>query len=106
MKAALSGLRVVDFCWVGAGALVTKLLAEHGADVIKIESRARPDNLRVAPPFRPGRDGLEGSGYFASRNNDKQLARSGHAQREERASWLARLAAAGRCRREQLPARA
>jgi benzylsuccinate CoA-transferase BbsF subunit len=72
MRRALSGLRVVDFCWVGAGAIVTKLLAEHGAEVIKIESRARLDNLRVAPPFRPGRNGIEGSGYFASRNNDKR----------------------------------
>jgi benzylsuccinate CoA-transferase BbsF subunit len=72
MKDVLKGVRVLDFCWVGAGALVTKLLAEHGADVIKIESRARPDNLRVAPPYRPGAEGLEGSGYFASRNNDKR----------------------------------
>jgi benzylsuccinate CoA-transferase BbsF subunit len=72
MRNALEGLRVLDFCWVGAGALVTKLLAEHGAEVIKIESRARPDNLRVAPPFRPGTEGLDGSGYFASRNNDKK----------------------------------
>ena len=72
MKDVLAGIRVLDFCWVGAGALVTKLLAEHGADVIKVESRARPDNLRVAPPFRPGAEGLDGSGYFASRNNDKR----------------------------------
>ncbi len=72
MRDALSGVRVLDFCWVGAGALVTKLLAEHGADVIKVESRARPDNLRLSPPFRPGAEGLDGSGYFASRNNDKR----------------------------------
>jgi benzylsuccinate CoA-transferase BbsF subunit len=68
----LQGLRVLDFCWVGAGALVTKLLADLGAEVIKIESRARPDNLRVSPPFRPGTEGLEGSGYFASRNSNKK----------------------------------
>lgn len=72
MRHALDGLRVLDFCWVGAGALVTKLLAEHGAEVIKVESRARPDSLRITPPFRPGAEGLDGSGYFASRNNDKQ----------------------------------
>jgi benzylsuccinate CoA-transferase BbsF subunit len=72
MRHALDGIRVLDFCWVGAGALVTKMLAEHGADVIKVESRKRPDNLRVAPPFRPGTSGLDASGYFASRNNDKR----------------------------------
>ncbi len=65
-------LRVLDYCWVGAGAFVTRFLADHGADVIKIESRARPDNLRVAPPYRPGAEGLEGSGYFASRNTSKR----------------------------------
>ena len=72
MRNALAGLRVLDFCWVGAGALVTKLLAEHGAEVIKVESRARPDNLRVAPPFGQSEESLERSGYFASRNNDKK----------------------------------
>jgi len=68
----LAGLRVLDFCWIGAGALVTQTLAMHGAEVIKIESRARPDNLRVAPPVRPGTSGLDASGYFASRNAGKK----------------------------------
>jgi len=68
----LAGLRVLDYCWVGAGAFVTKMLADHGAEVIKIESRARPDNLRVAPPFKAGVVALEASGYFASRNSNKK----------------------------------
>lgn len=68
----LAGLRVLDFAWIGAGALVTKALGELGAEVIRIESRARPDNLRQSPPFRPGATGLDGSGYFASRNPGKK----------------------------------
>ena len=72
MNGPLEGLRVLDFCWVGAGALVTKFLAEHGADVIKIESRSRPDNLRLAPPYHGGIENIEGSGYFASRNPSKR----------------------------------
>ena len=72
MTGILDGLRVLDFCWVGAGALVTQTLALHGAEVIKVESRARPDNLRVAPPVRPGTSGLDASGYFASRNANKK----------------------------------
>ena len=72
MSGPLASLRVLDYCWVGAGALVTKLLADHGAEVIKIESVKRPDNLRLAPPYRPGTEGIEGSGYFASRNSSKK----------------------------------
>nr|MDT0660955.1 CoA transferase [Micromonospora sp. DSM 115978] len=68
----LAGLRVLDFAWIGAGALVTKALAELGAEIIRIESRSRPDNLRRSPPFRPGVGGLESSGYFASRNPGKK----------------------------------
>lgn len=68
----LDGIRVLDFCWIGAGALVTKTLAELGARVYRVESRKHPDNLRLAPPFRPGTEGLEASGYFATRNSTKQ----------------------------------
>lgn len=68
----LAGLRVLDFAWIGAGALVTKALGELGAEVIRIESKARPDNLRQSPPFLAGYSGLDGSGYFASRNPGKK----------------------------------
>jgi benzylsuccinate CoA-transferase BbsF subunit len=67
-----SELRVLDFCWVGAGAFVTRLLAELGAEVIKIESKMHPDNLRLSGPHKKGAKQLESSGYFASRNTAKK----------------------------------
>jgi benzylsuccinate CoA-transferase BbsF subunit len=68
----LPPLRILDFCWVGAGAFVTRLLADLGADVIKVESRAHPDSLRLSGPHKPGAKPLESSGYFASRNTGKR----------------------------------
>jgi crotonobetainyl-CoA:carnitine CoA-transferase CaiB-like acyl-CoA transferase len=86
-----SELRVLDFCWVGAGAFVTRLLADLGADVIKVESHAHPDNLRLSGPHRAGTKHLEGSGYFASRNtNKKSIALNmGHPQARAIARQLA-----------------
>jgi benzylsuccinate CoA-transferase BbsF subunit len=69
---ALRGLRVIDFTWVGVGPLLTKYLADFGAEVIRIESRTRPDSLRHAPPFVEGKPGIERSGHFLNLNTSKQ----------------------------------
>jgi crotonobetainyl-CoA:carnitine CoA-transferase CaiB-like acyl-CoA transferase len=70
---ALAGLRVLDLTWVLAGPYATKILAEHGADVIKVESRHRQDPTRLAPAMRlrPGA-GPDDSGYFLNFNHDKR----------------------------------
>jgi benzylsuccinate CoA-transferase BbsF subunit len=86
-----SDLRILDFCWVGAGAFVTRILADMGAEVIKVESHAHPDNLRLSGPHKAGAKNLEGSGYFASRNTGKKsiALNMGHPEARAMAKKLA-----------------
>lgn len=70
-KRALRGVKVADFSWVMAGPIATKCLADHGAEVIKIESSTRVDSLRTMAPFKDGVPGLERSGIFATVNSSK-----------------------------------
>ena len=73
IERALEGIVVCDFSWVGAGPIATSVLAQCGADVIKIESVKRPDTLRRGEPFKDGiGTGLDRSGYFAARNANKR----------------------------------
>lgn len=68
----LKGIMITDFCWVGAGSYTTKMLADQGADVIKIESNAKVDGIRLSAPFAGGKMGVNRSGYFADRNSSKR----------------------------------
>src|SRR5579871_4328423 len=45
-KAPLAGVRIADFTIHAAGPFCTHLLAQLGAECIKIESRSRPDAFR------------------------------------------------------------
>jgi crotonobetainyl-CoA:carnitine CoA-transferase CaiB-like acyl-CoA transferase len=51
----LSGVRVADFCWMGVGACATRLLADFGAEVIRIEDRNRLDMPRRMPIYKGGK---------------------------------------------------
>mgnify|MGYP000126743842 CR=1 FL=1 len=66
-----AGIRVADFSWVGVGPTVTKYLADHGAEVIRIESATYPEALRRAGPFVDDVPGLDRSGYYANFNSSK-----------------------------------
>jgi benzylsuccinate CoA-transferase BbsF subunit len=45
----LDGIRVVDFGWVAVGPVLSSLLAEFGAEVVKVESSRRLDYCRLIP---------------------------------------------------------
>ena len=69
---ALEGIKVVEFAAYAAGPVVGKHLVDHGATVVHIESRARPDGFRTHyPPYKDNIHGLNRSGLFALCNNDK-----------------------------------
>src|SRR6266581_1064296 len=67
---ALEGLRVIDLTQMLAGPFCTMMLADQGADVIKVEP-LEGDGTRQIGPFHP-RDKLRAfTGYFQSVNRNK-----------------------------------
>jgi benzylsuccinate CoA-transferase BbsF subunit len=67
----LDGIRIVDFSWIFTGPLVTKFMGDYGAEVIKIESPARPDDVRAIGPYRNDLPGVNRSCLFALYNSSK-----------------------------------
>ena len=60
----LSDVKVLDFSWVLAGPLATRLLADLGATVVRIETEKRPDVIRAAGPFLAGEEGGDATGLW------------------------------------------
>lgn len=69
---ACAGVKVVEFAAYAAGPVVGKHLADHGATVVHVESRTRPDGFRMQyPPYTDNQPGVNRSGTFALCNNNK-----------------------------------
>jgi crotonobetainyl-CoA:carnitine CoA-transferase CaiB-like acyl-CoA transferase len=69
---ALEGIRVVDFSHFIAGPLATMILADMGAEVIKIEAPGRGDDLRRYPPLHP--DIKHGAPFLWTNRNKRSVA--------------------------------
>src|SRR5215467_9100670 len=67
MSGALNGIRVLDFSHALAGPYCTLLLADYGAEVYKLESRAGDMGRGWGPPFAGGE-----SGFFLGLNRGKR----------------------------------
>jgi crotonobetainyl-CoA:carnitine CoA-transferase CaiB-like acyl-CoA transferase len=66
-EGALSGLRVIDLTRVLAGPFCTMMLADMGAEVIKVEEPGKGDDSRHFAPFRNGE-----SAYYMNLNRNKK----------------------------------
>lgn len=91
----LSGLRVVDLTMMWAGPYATKLLAEAGAEVIKIESPRAWDNIRTLIPQDPSiTEPWDSSYYFNEYNHSKKSLTLDLAQEAGREALLRLVATA------------
>jgi crotonobetainyl-CoA:carnitine CoA-transferase CaiB-like acyl-CoA transferase len=73
MTRALEGTRVIELGWAAAGPLVGTSLAQHGADVIHVESSTALDPFRSTyPPFKDNVVGPDRAGMFAFYNAGKR----------------------------------
>ena len=67
----LEGFRVLDFCWQAAGPLTTELLANLGADVVKVETASNIDRVRQF--HQPEQDyTLDTGAFFMDCNTNKR----------------------------------
>ncbi|UDQ89341.1 CoA transferase [Xanthobacter autotrophicus] len=74
MSPPLAGLRVLELARILAGPWCGQLLADLGAEVIKVERPGGGDDTRTwGPPFLKGADGADlGAAYFHSTNRGKR----------------------------------
>ena len=63
----LEGIKVLDFTQYLAGPVVTRLMAEMGADIIKVEQAPHGDPTRTLPMMKNGR-----SAYFVQQSLGKK----------------------------------
>jgi crotonobetainyl-CoA:carnitine CoA-transferase CaiB-like acyl-CoA transferase len=71
-RRAWSGVRILEFGSGAAGPIATRYFAEHGATVLRIESRSRPDFLRVYALGPDNQHGLEGAPMYVGLNVGKR----------------------------------
>ena len=82
---SLEGLKVIDLSRVLGGPYCTQILADHGADVLKIEPPQGDETRGWGPPF----DAHGTASYFLGLNRNKRCMTMDLAQPAQREALLA-----------------
>jgi alpha-methylacyl-CoA racemase len=75
MSLPLSGIKVLDLSRLLPGGFCSLLLADFGAEVLKVEDTGAGDYIRWAPPYYEGAEDSAKSGLFLSLNRNKRSIR-------------------------------
>jgi len=67
----LEDVKILDFFWVMAGPAATRMLADFGAVVVRIESPTRVDTARTLHPRHRNEAASDSSGCFGNNNAGK-----------------------------------
>ena len=68
----LEGVKVLDFMWAMAGPAASRVLADYGADIIRVESANKLDAIRSIQPFHDDVGDPDGSALFSNLNAGKR----------------------------------
>lgn len=69
----LAGVKILDFMWAIAGPAATRMLADYGAEVVRVESASKPDAIRGGRPFVDRKFGSETGTLFHGCNASKLM---------------------------------
>src|SRR5271167_152670 len=75
MGLPLEGIRVLDLSRLLPGGFCSLLLADFGADALKVEDTGMGDYIRLSPPYVDGADDSAKSALFLSLNRNKRSIR-------------------------------
>ena len=75
MSGALAGIRVLDLSRLLPGGFCSLLLADFGAEVLKVEDTGMGDYVRWSPPYHEGAEDSAKSALFLSLNRGKRSIR-------------------------------
>jgi benzylsuccinate CoA-transferase BbsF subunit len=67
----LDGIRIVEFGWAVVGPLTCSWAGNYGAEVIKVETSTKVDVIRMMPPFKDDKVGINTSLFFGRENASK-----------------------------------